>query len=85
MARIGSDYPDNLKRVKNLAEHCIGMRNDAALQNIGILVTPLKENALCYECIKPIDKDGINVLILNHKGLIEREEYNFHRFHYAKN
>ncbi len=85
MVEIGKEYVNNLNRIKNLVNFCINPKKGARPQNISILVTPSRENALCYECVKPIEKSGINVLIINHKGVIEREEYNLHKAHYNQN
>ncbi len=82
MLEIGKSHPGNLKRVRSLVERAMGIKTGALEEDIGILISPARENFLCYDCIKPINTDGINVLILNHKGLIEREEYYFHKFHY---
>jgi|GEM_PF-3574332 hypothetical protein len=85
MLEIGKSYLGNLKRVRSLVERAMSIKKGKLQEDLGILITPAKEDALCYECTGLVRGDGINVLILNHKGLIEREEYNFHRFHYAKN
>lgn len=84
MVEIGKEYMNNLSRVRELVNYCINQKEGTRLQNMGVLITPLKESALCYECIKPTENGGINVLILHHKKVIEKEEYNFHESHYKK-